>query len=199
MSETLFGHYYPIVIDCETSGINPDQHALLEVACVILAPVDKKLQIIARETFHVLPFEGAQFDPDSMKIHQIDPHYPLRFAESEKDVLIKLNAMIAPYIKGHYRRALLVGHNAWFDLAFLNKAYERQSVKSPFHRFTCMDTATLSAFFLRETVLAKALYRCRIAYDPKEAHSALYDAEKTAELLALLWNNYQNKLTQLKA
>ncbi len=187
----LFGHYYPVIVDCEMSGIDPKKHALLEVAYVTLAYQDGILQIADKETFHLMPFEGAAFDPESMKIHQIEPDHPFRFAQSEKESLQALNAVIDARVQqGKFRRAVLVGHNAWFDLAFLNEAYQRQNIKSPFHRFTSFDTATLGAFFSRETVLAKALSRSHIPYNPKEAHGALYDAEQTALLFCHYWNKF---------
>ena len=183
------------MIDCETSGLNPDQHALLEVAYACL-DFDDQQSILSpgiAETFHILPFEGASFDPSSMAIHKIDPYYPLRFAEEESVILKKLTAFVEARTKmAGYKRALLVGHNSWFDLAFLNKAYNRHNMKSPFHQFTSCDTATLSGFLLKETVLAKALYKAHIHYDPKEAHSALYDAKLTAKLVCWLWNRWQH-------
>lgn len=190
--ERLFGQYYPIVIDCETSGVDPQVHAMLELAYTCLEMRDGLLVPGESETFHITPFEGAEFDQGSMKIHQIDPYYPLRYPISEKEALEALNNFVTPKLIAHkHRRALLVGHNAWFDLAFLNAAYERQGVKSVFHRFTSMDTASLSAFLLRETVLARALYRAKVPYDPQQAHSALYDSQKTAELVCALWNYRQ--------
>jgi ribonuclease T len=187
----LFGHYYPVIIDCETSGIDAQTNALLEIAYVTLSYQDGVLQPLEKETFHVIPFEGAAFNPESMKIHQIDPGHPFRFAQEEKDVLLAMNAIIDGKIQqGKFRRAVLVGHNAWFDLAFLNQAYKRHNIKSSFHRFTSFDTATLGAFFAKETVLAKALTRAQIPYNPKEAHGALYDAEQTALLFCHYWNRF---------
>ena len=187
----LFGHYCPVIIDCETSGVDASQHAMLEIAYVMLEYTDGVLSPGEKETFHIAPYEGAVFDPESMKIHQIDPGYPLRFEETEKEVLIKLNAIVGKKVQdGRFRRAVLVGHNAWFDLAFVNEIYKRNEMKSPFHRFTSFDTATLGAFFSRETVLARALGRTRIPYDAREAHGALYDAEKTAEIFCHYWNKH---------
>ncbi len=191
----IFGKYYPIVIDIETTGVTPEKNAILEIAYTPLElNSEGKLVKGVSETFHVLPFDGAEFCKESMEIHKIDPFHPFRFAEDEKTILEKLNSIILSRAKNAgYRRAILVGHNAWFDLAFINNAYQRHKMKSPFHQFTSLDTATLAGFHLRETVLARALYLARIDYSPKEAHSALYDAEKTAELICFLWNKYHSK------
>lgn len=184
------GKYTPIVIDCETSGCDPQSHAILEIALVTLKFDGTKLLPDYSETFHLLPFEGAEFDPQSMAIHQIDPFQPLRFAITQDQAMQIIKTKIEEnYKKFKGQRAILVGHNAWFDLAFINAAYERCNIKSPFHRFTSCDTATLSGFIYNETVLAKALYRAKISYNPQEAHGALYDAQKTAELYCRMINN----------
>ena len=86
-------------------------------------------------------------------------------------------------------RALLVGHNAHFDLAFVNAACARTSYKrNPFHPFSVLDTATLAGAVLGQTVLKRALDVAGIGYDGAEAHSAIYDAERTADLFCLLVN-----------
>ncbi|MBV8063625.1 MAG: ribonuclease T, partial [Nevskia sp.] len=86
-------------------------------------------------------------------------------------------------------RAILVGHNAHFDLAFLNAAVARADVKrNPFHPFSAFDTVTLSGAVLGQTVLARALEAAGLPYDSREAHSAIYDAERTADLFCLLLN-----------
>ncbi|MGL6028314.1 MAG: exonuclease domain-containing protein, partial [Legionella sp.] len=82
-------------------------------------------------------------------------------------------------------------HNAWFDLLFMKEAINRSKVKSPFHAFTCFDTATLGGFVYGQTVLAKAAQAAKIAFDPKEAHSAIYDAEKTADLFCTMLNTWR--------
>jgi ribonuclease T len=54
------------------------------------------------------------------------------------------------------------------------------------------DTTTLAALALGQTVLAKACQAAGIAFDNKEAHSALYDTERTAELFCHIVNRWQN-------
>jgi ribonuclease T len=88
-------------------------------------------------------------------------------------------------------RAVLVGHNAYFDLNFVNAAIARAGIKrNPFHPFSSFDTATLSGVAYGQTVLAKALYAAGIPWDANEAHSALYDAQRTAELFCAICNKF---------
>jgi len=87
------------------------------------------------------------------------------------------------------RRAILVGHNAAFDLSFLNAAVARAEVKrNPFHPFSCFDTATLAGAALGQTVLAKALAVAGLEWDAASAHSARYDAQRSADLFCLVCN-----------
>lgn len=186
-----FDGYLPIVIDLETSGVNPLQNALLEIAAVTIK-VDEDRQYVTDDTFlaHVLPFEGARLDPKAMEITKIDPYHPFRFAIDEREALGKLFEFSSDAVKQHKcRRAVLVGHNAHFDLGFIKAAMKRCNITiSPFHAFTCIDTATLSGFVYGKTVLAKGLKEAGIEFDVDKAHSALYDAEKTAELFCRILN-----------
>jgi len=45
---------------------------------------------------------------------------------------------------------------------------------------------------LGQTVLAKALMTAGLGYSSSEAHSAIYDAEKTADLFCLLLNRLRD-------
>jgi ribonuclease T len=65
---------------------------------------------------------------------------------------------------------------------------------SPFHSFTSLDTATLAAVTLGETVLARAAKRAKIPFDVNQAHSAGYDAERTAELFCYMVNQVSSRL-----
>ncbi len=90
------------------------------------------------------------------------------------------------------QRAVLVGHNAAFDLGFLNAAVRRCAHKrNPFHPFSCFDTATLSGLAFGQTVLSKAVQAAGIPFDTREAHSAIYDAERTAELFCTIINRWR--------
>ncbi len=185
-----FRGFLPVVVDLETAGIEPQKNALLEM-CIVLIELNEQGFFVRGSTYfeHILPFPGAVLDAKSLEFNQIDPFQPLRFAIDEKQALQKLFMPINQALKkSKCQRAVLVGHNAWFDLLFIKEAVKRTGVVSPFHAFTCFDTATLAGFFYGQTVLAKAAKAAGIDFDTKEAHSAIYDAEKTADLFCAMLN-----------
>lgn len=189
-----FRGFLPVVIDVETGGLNPQTDALLEIAAVMINLTDEG--ILARgETFacHVEPFEGSILDPKALEINHIDPYHPFRLALTETTALETILTPIIAAIKEHRcHRAVLVGHNAWFDLAFLKASFARVGLKKhPFHHFTTLDTATLSALAYGETVLSKAVAKAGFDFNAEEAHSAIYDAEKTADLFCTIFNRWR--------
>ena len=189
-----FRGFLPVVVDVETAGVEPHKNALLEV-CVVLLTINDQGHFIRGESYfeHVLPFENAVLDPESLAFNQIDPYQPLRFALEEKLALQNLFTPINSALKhNHCQRAVLVGHNAWFDLLFIKEAVKRTGLKSPFHAFTCFDTATLAGLIYGQTVLAKAVKAAGIPFDVNEAHSAIYDAEKTADLFCAMMNTWHD-------
>lgn len=192
-----FRGFLPVVIDIETGGLNPQTDALLEIAAVIL-DINEHEELYSRETYfcHVIPFEGANLDEEALKITNIDPYHPFRLAVPEKEALQTIHTPIRKAIKETgCHRAVLVGHNPNFDLTFLQKTAKRcQYNRDPFHPFTTFDTATLSGVALGHTVLSVAAEKAGIDFKTKEAHSALYDAQKTAELFCYLVNKW-NKQT----
>jgi ribonuclease T len=186
-----FRGFMPVVIDVECGGFNPNTDALLEIAAVLLEiQGDGSLKPGESWRYHVQPFPGANLEPASLAVTGIDPFHPLRPAIPEKDALTRLFKEIRRAMKDNdCTRAILVGHNACFDLNFLNAAIARTEIKrSPFHQFSSFDTATLAGVVFGQTVLSKALQAAGIAWDSNEAHSAAYDAQQTAELFCVICN-----------
>lgn len=184
----------PVVVDVETGGFNCRTDALLEIAAVMLDPQEDGT-LLRGETFrfHVKPFEGANLEPASLAVNGIDPHHPLRPAIDERDALQRIFREVRREIKEkNCTRAILVGHNASFDLGFVNAAIERTDFKrNPFHPFSCFDTATLSGVAYGQTVLARAARTAGLEWDEKSAHSAAYDAEITADVFCDIVNRFK--------
>lgn len=185
----------PVVVDVETSGLNSSSDALLEIAIVILEQDNNGL-LFPKEThaYHVEPFFGARLEKEALEINRIRPFHPLRFAIPESQALYRMfDVIFAQLEKTTCYRAVLVGHNAWFDLSFLLAAIKRSAIRyQPFHTFTTFDTATLAAITLGETVLARAAKRARLQFNVEKAHSAIYDVEKTADLFCFMVNNLRS-------
>jgi ribonuclease T len=189
-----FRGFLPVVVDIETAGLNPKTDAILEIGAIII-DMDKDGLVYPKETHfaHVIPFEGANLDPEALEFTGIDPYQPLRFAVSEEEALDTISKPIrqAMQASGCYK-AILVGHNPIFDISFLQAAVKRTNYKQdPFHSFTTLDTATLAALAYEHTVLAVAAKRSGIEFEVQHAHSALYDATKTAELFCNIVNKWQ--------
>ena len=192
-----FRGYLPVVVDVETAGFNAQTDALLEIAAVILRMDDKgNLEPAETVSCHVMPFEGANLDPKALAFNGIDPDHPFRGALSEREALDQIFRPIRAAVKASAcKRAILVGHNAFFDLGFINAAVERTGYKrNPFHPFSTFDTVTLAGMAFGQTVLARSVIAANIAWDAEAAHSAIYDTEKTAELFCHIVNRWQTEI-----
>jgi len=189
-----FRGFLPVIVDVETGGFIAATDALLEVAAVIVR-FDAAGDLQVAETFRYLvkPFEGSRLDPASLQVTGIDPFHPLRPALDEGEALRRLFQEVRKEVKEQgCNRAVLVGHNASFDLQFINAAVERTGVKrNPFHPFSSFDTATLAGVAFGQTVLGRAVAAAGFEWDDSRAHSALYDAEMTAKLFCTIVNRFR--------
>lgn len=189
-----FRGFLPVVIDVETGGFNCATDAILEVAASTVRMDEEGLIGVHRTyNFNVKPFEGANIEQSALDFTGIDPDHPFREAVTEEEALDELFRTIRKEIRDQQcTRAILVGHNAHFDGGFINAAVERTGIKrNPFHPFSFFDTATLSGLAYGQTVLAKACAEAGIEFDNNEAHSAAYDAERTAELFCEIVNRWK--------
>ncbi|KQN53553.1 ribonuclease T [Erwinia sp. E602] len=189
-----FRGFYPVVIDVETAGFDAKTNALLEIAAITLKMNDDGwLEKDQTLHFHVEPFVGSVLAPEALAFNGIDPKNPLRGAVSEHDALHAIFKLVRKGIKeSGCSRAIMVAHNATFDLNFMNAAAERSALKrNPFHPFVTFDTAALSGLVVGQTVLAKACSAAGIAFDSSQAHSALYDTTQTADLFCELVNRWK--------
>lgn len=189
-----FRGFLPVVVDVETGGFDSERDALLEIAAVVIRmDADGWVHPEPAVSTHVVPFPGANIDPRALEITGIDPTHPFRAALDEKEALDHIFRPVRKAMReADCQRAILVGHNASFDLNFLNAAIRRTGHKrSPFHLFSCFDTATLAGLAYGQTVLSKAVTAAGFEWDSNEAHSAVYDTEQTARLFCSIVNRWK--------
>ena len=191
-----FRKYLPVVVDIETGGFDPINNAILEIAVTLIGQNDKyELVVLDTHRYHIDPYKDLIVEQESLDFTKIKLDHPLRKAVSEKEALTELFKIINK-AKSEYScsRAILVGHNAHFDLAFIKESIKRNNIKkSPFHPFSVLDTVSLGAMHTQQTVLARVCESLSIDYDSNEAHSAAYDAEITAKVFCKIINLFDNK------
>lgn len=192
-----FRGFLPVVVDVETGGFDCKTDALLEVSAIPIL-LGGELNAVQGEmvSVDVEAFPGAVVSEASLQFTGINLDDPDRGALPEKEALLSLFQPIRQTIREQdCKRAILVAHNAHFDLGFINAASDRCNIKrNPFHPFSCFDTATLAGLAYGQTVLARACQAAEITFDNDSAHSAAYDASKTAELFCKIVNRWDKHI-----
>lgn len=155
-----------VVFDLETTGLRPGTARPCEIGAVRV----ERLELGAR--FQTLANPGARLQPAVAALTG------LRDEELRR----------APPVAAAVRRflafagdAILVAHNARFDLAFLDAETMRLTGRKV--EATTIDTLSLSRRFLGRKPANLAALAHRFVTDAKPCHRALPDAEATAEIL----------------
>jgi ribonuclease T len=190
-----FRGFLPVVVDVETGGFDATTDALLEICAIVIhMDADGRLHPGEPVSTHVEPFPGARIDPRALEVNGIDPTHPFRDAKPERAALDLIFQPVRRAVReSGCQRAILVGHNAHFDLGFLNAAIRRTGHKrSPFHPFSAFDTVTLAGLAFGQTVLSRAVDSAGQRWDARAAHSAIYDAERTAEIFCHVVNRWRD-------
>ena len=196
MLKNRFRKYLPVVVDIETGGFDPLINAILEIAITLIEKENNIFTVGETYRYHINPFENLIVEEKSLEFTKINLDHPLRNGKSEKEALQDLFKVIN-VTKNKYEcsRAILVGHNAHFDSSFLNAAANRNNIKkTPFHKFSVIDTVSLGVLATGQTVLARICDELDIDYDSDEAHSAAYDSDVTAKVFCEIINKYDTKI-----
>ena len=192
MLKERFRKFLPVVVDLETGGFDSKKNAILEIAIQLIDEEDSRLVLGEPHRYHIEPFDNLIVDKDALEFLKLDLNHPLRVAVEERFALQEIFKIINKQ-KNKYEcsRAILVGHNAFFDHSFLLEACLRNNIKkSPFHPFSLIDTVSLGVLATKQTVLARICNDLDISYDNEEAHSAAYDAMVTAQVFCKIINNF---------
>ena len=194
MLKDRFRKFLPVIVDLETGGFDSKKNAILEIAIQLIDEENSKLVLGDSYRYHIKPFEGLKVDKEALEFLRLDLNHPLRSAV-EEEYALKESFKIINKHKSKYEcsRAILVGHNAFFDHSFLSEACNRNNIKkSPFHPFSLIDTVSLGVLATEQTVLARVCKELDISYINEEAHSAAYDAEVTAQVFCKIINDYDS-------
>ncbi|MDA7851586.1 exonuclease domain-containing protein [Gammaproteobacteria bacterium] len=196
MLKDRFRKFLPVVVDLETGGFDAINNPILEIAIQLIDFEGQQLVLGDSHRHHIKPHEGLEINQESIDFLNLDLNHPLRVAVDEKSALLDIFKVINKH-RNLYEcsRAILVGHNAFFDHSFLLAACDRHDIKkSPFHPFSLIDTVSLGVLATQQTVLARICKELDIDYDNEQAHSAAYDAKVTAEAFCKIVNQFDERV-----
>ena len=158
-----------VVFDTETTGLSTKDDDVIQIGAVRLL----NGQRINGEVFNTYVNPGRPIPPASTKIHHIN------------DDMVKEAPEFAIATKKFHafsNNAILVAHNAPFDLAFFKR--EETQTGCEFHH-PVLDTVLLSAAIYGQSVphtLDALAERLNITIEESERHTALGDAIATADV-----------------
>jgi ribonuclease T len=189
-----FRKYLPVIVDLETGGFNPEVNPILEIALQFVDLEENGFVLGESVRYHLAPADGLILNKEALEFTKIELNHPLRNAVTTEEALKSICKIVnKKRSENECSRAILVGHNAHFDLSFLQTNLNRYQIKnSPFHPFSVFDTVSLGAAFTGQTVLARIAKELNINYDNDLAHSASYDAEITAKIFCILMNRIES-------
>jgi DNA polymerase-3 subunit epsilon len=157
-----------VVFDCETTGLDPSRDRIVQVGAVRI--VNRRL--LSGELFDALVDPGRPIEKASIRFHGIT------------DAMVAGRppiAVVLPQFHRFARDAVLVAHNAAFDMAFLRRAESEAGV-----RFDqpVLDTLLISAVLHdHEPAHSLEAIAARFGIVLVDRHRALGDAMGTAQIL----------------
>jgi len=162
-----------IVLDTETTGLDPDQgHRVVEIACVTLHN-----RSLTQDHLHLYLNPDRDSDPEALRVHGLNTDFLAQHP--------RFPAVADQFIE-YIRGAELIIHNAAFDTKFLNAELARCDL-APLEDLC--ESITDSLQVARELHPGKrnSLDALCERYGIANAHRTLHGALLDAELLAEVW------------
>lgn len=195
-------NYEFLVIDTETTGLDPNINNLLTIAGFYVNTKTKTKELL----FDIIVNEGKDFnfDPNSMRINGIDMNHILKNGIDPQEALLQICKAIGK--KFGEKKVQLCGHNVDFDVAMLKRLFHlnpRVVSYSPIFNYSSifdhrvLDTSSIINFLALtgrieiEKADSKTLFKvANVNLAEKDRHTARGDAEATAQALINLVDKY---------
>lgn len=185
---TAFRDVRFVILDTETTGLDLEKDRILSIGAVAV----RDQGIYMADSFEYYLKQNYEVQGEGIKIHGILPKHNLDGVDAP-EVLVYL----LEYLKG----SIIVGHHIGFDMAMLNRAFERH-LGAKIHN-KILDTNTLakridSPFFRTNTAKSYSLDAlCEKYHVPvHERHTAAGDAVITAIVFVKLMGILEKKGVQ---
>jgi DNA polymerase III subunit epsilon len=165
-----------VCLDCETTGLDPDNDHIIEVAAVVF----RENEII--NTFETLIDPECSISPESIAIHHITEEM-VKGKPKIKEILPQLIKLIGKYI--------IVGHGIPLDIAFLANAAKQHNIPCTLPSHPYLDTLRLARLYGESPINSLEKLREHFNIAPEGAHRAMNDVLVNIEVFKFLTQNYK--------
>lgn len=171
--------------DIETTGLDPEQHEIIEIATLIYNPVTDKVEREWEKAIAPKHIETAS--PVALKINGYINN-PDKYNGSLKSALIKFNSLA--------KDCMIIGQNIKFDTTFLRKYMAEFNIKPSFSRHTELDLMAIAwpAVLDSDIEGLSLAHLCdHFGVTNVGAHTALVDCRRTFGVYKCLMNMYKKE------
>lgn len=173
---TLLRHATFVCLDCESTGLEPTQDRIIEIAAVRFT-FDELL-----DQFESLIDPEGPIPAESQKIHNISSEM-VRGQPKIREILPRL----LPLIEGH----LLIGHGIPFDIALIAAEAKRCQIPTTIAEQPFFDTLRMARLYGESPINSLEMLRKHFNIEPEGAHRAMSDVIVNIEVFKHLAKPYQ--------
>ena len=168
-------------IDTETTGLSPDNHEVIEFACVIARQVDRPgrgplLELVEEFEIKIKPEHLERAEEQALRIN----------GYNETDWMFAIEPKKAwEHIAKKVAGCNMVSHNITFDYGFVSKSFERYGVDNTlhFHKIDTISMAFARLYDVPEAQKFSLRALCELyKVENSKAHTALADTRALYEV-----------------
>ncbi len=169
-------------VDIETTGLDRDEHEIIELAVVVAEMKDGKFVVVDQLDLKVQPKNIEKAEPQALRING--------YNEADWLFAISLEDAMREFAK-KTDGAIFSAHNITFDYGFIERAFKTSGAENKMH-FHKLDTISLAFGILHTNDdIGKLSLRAlceKYGIENKKAHSAFADAYALYEVFKSLMN-----------
>lgn len=168
-------------IDVETSGLDPQTHEIIELACIICSRGESASDLTIEKEFEVkIQMQHPELaEPDALRVNGYNPADWI-FAYTLPQALEMLNK--------EAKDCVFVAHNVCFDWGFVEQSYKKAGMTHEFHNHK-IDTLSIAFAKLQGSDAKHLSLRAlceRFGIVNEKAHTALADTRAMVEVFKKL-------------
>ena len=180
-------------IDTETTGLEIERHALVQIGAIIEIDGEVKEKI----NLDIAPFPNAEISESALRVIGKSPSELTAYPSSVSQYK-EFKSILAKYVDKYNKadKFHFVGYNAVFDDAFLRKFFKRNgdSYYGSFFWWPPIDVAQMAQLTFMETRASFKSFKLQdvatkmgLDVNAEQLHDALFDVELTRDIFHNLW------------